>query len=177
MVEDDHQGAMDGQQPGDGSRGGASITKKKKKTFINRNMKFEGRCDDLKGYVYDYTDARNAADTYVQTTKEVAEYVGRTYKMGAETRVAIERLRVPALPEPAAPPVGAAPTQQRLWEERCREHVKKEGILEGSLKSAYSLVYGQCAEVIRQKLRARADYDAMSTRGDVLLLLRNIKAI
>lgn len=52
---------------------------------IPRPAKFEGKCDDLKGYIYDCVDGKQA-DAYTKTTKEIAEYVGRTYKYGSDAR-------------------------------------------------------------------------------------------
>jgi hypothetical protein len=49
-------------------------------TRLNR---FEGRCDDLKGHVYDSIDARQA-DQYTKMTREIAEFLGRTYKFGMD---------------------------------------------------------------------------------------------
>ena len=51
----------------------------KKHEAPNRSTKFEGRCDELKGYVYDYGESKNASQ-YIQTTKEISTYVGRTFK-------------------------------------------------------------------------------------------------
>ena len=47
------------------------------KNAVPRQPKFEGKCDKLKGHVYDCSDARQA-DLFIKTTKEVAEFVGRT---------------------------------------------------------------------------------------------------
>jgi hypothetical protein len=49
-------------------------------------MNFEGKCDDLSGYIYDCADPKQAVDMYTNTTKEISEYVGRTYKYGGEMR-------------------------------------------------------------------------------------------
>lgn len=43
----------------------------------NRYPKFEGRCDDLKGYVFDLIGSRSA-DGYTKTVKEIADHVGQT---------------------------------------------------------------------------------------------------
>ena len=42
-----------------------------------RSNQFEGRCEDLKGHIYDSADARQA-DQYTKTTREIAEFIGRT---------------------------------------------------------------------------------------------------
>ena len=47
------------------------------KTVPSRQPKFEGKCEHLKGHIYDCSDARQS-NLFVKTTKEIAEYVGRT---------------------------------------------------------------------------------------------------
>ena len=78
-----------------------------------RQPKFEGKCEDLKGHIYDCSDSKQA-DIYTRTTKEVAEYVGKTYKYGNDVRLAIESLSPPAIQEPNDPPQGASRTQERM---------------------------------------------------------------
>jgi hypothetical protein len=48
------------------------------RTQVQQQPKFEGKCTDLKGHIYDYSNARQA-DLYAKTTKEIAEYVGKEY--------------------------------------------------------------------------------------------------
>ena len=48
--------------------------------------KFEGKCDELKGHIYDCSHAKQA-DQFTKTTKEISEYVGRTYKHGGDIRL------------------------------------------------------------------------------------------
>jgi hypothetical protein len=71
--------------------------KTKDLTTANETMKmnFEGKCDDLSGYIYDCADPKQAVDMYTSTTKEISEYVGRTYKYGGEMRQVIMKLQKP----------------------------------------------------------------------------------
>jgi hypothetical protein len=46
-----------------------------------RAKRFEGKCEELKGHVFDSVDACQT-DQYTKTIKEIVEYVGRTYKYG-----------------------------------------------------------------------------------------------
>jgi hypothetical protein len=48
---------------------------------IIKQVKFEGRSDAMKGHVYDCSDAKQS-DQFTKTTKEVADYIVRTYKYG-----------------------------------------------------------------------------------------------
>ena len=67
--------------------------------------RFEGREPTLKVHVYDYTGERNP-EQWIRTTKEIATYVGRTYKKyTADFTEAIQTLvltdpNVPDAPDP-----------------------------------------------------------------------------
>jgi uncharacterized membrane protein YcgQ (UPF0703/DUF1980 family) len=48
------------------------------KKAIVQQPKFEGKCKELKGFIFDCSDSKQA-DIFVKTTKEIAGYVGRTF--------------------------------------------------------------------------------------------------
>jgi hypothetical protein len=84
-----------------------------------RLPKFDGRCDDLKGHIYDCKGGLQA-DQYAKTTKEIANYVGRTYKQGADIKMAIKAIDtgLPAIIQPADPQVNASAARTRIWEKQ-----------------------------------------------------------
>ena len=69
------------------------------KGFAPRVPKFEGKCPDLKGHIYDASDARQS-DHFIKTTREIGEFVGRTYKYGGDIRLAVEKLSRPTMTPP-----------------------------------------------------------------------------
>ena len=77
---------------------------------ITRQGRFNGRCEELNGNIYDCTDIRQA-DQYTKTTKEIAEYIGRNYKYGMDTRLAIENLQYVAAKMPEDPEDNATKTE------------------------------------------------------------------
>ena len=62
-----------------------------------------------------------------------------------------------------------------MWEKKVDKHVKKEALLESNLKTLYSIVWGQCSDIMRQKIQALPTHETMSLTGDGLGLLRAIK--
>ena len=76
-----------------------------------KEPKFEGRCSDLAGHIYDCANTRQA-DVYAKTTREIAEYVGRTYTYGTDVKIAVEKLAIPTLNMPADPPTDATLSQK-----------------------------------------------------------------
>ena len=53
---------------------------------------FEGKCSQLKGYIYDCSDTQKI-DAYATSTKEISEYVGREFKKGSDIQWSIENLQ------------------------------------------------------------------------------------
>ena len=67
----------------DGGQSGDDKKDKKRHGFTSSKsyakVKFEGDCDDLKGFIYDWSDLQQT-DMFMKTNKKVAEYVGKKYK-------------------------------------------------------------------------------------------------
>jgi hypothetical protein len=63
-----------------GSGGGQSNRRNSnrhpRRNQTRRETRFEGSCDDVKASIYDVTAGK---DTFLKTTRKVAEYVGREY--------------------------------------------------------------------------------------------------
>jgi hypothetical protein len=144
--------------------------------IVQRQVKFEGKCEKLKGYIYDCTDVHQS-DMFMKTTKEIDEFVGSTYKQGGDICQAVEGLSLPNLQEPPDPPDDATKTQLRMWEKKVDEFVKRQLQLEENIQTLYSLVWGQCTDIMHQKIEALDVFTNMSEDKDGLELLRAIKDI
>ena len=106
------------------------------KHVVPRQLKFEGKCDDLKGHRYDCSDARQS-DMFMKTTKEIGEYVGRTYNYGGDIQLVVENLEIPVMAESNDPPENAPRTQERIWEKQVDEFVKLCRYLAENVKTLY----------------------------------------
>jgi hypothetical protein len=116
-------------------------------------------------------------DIFVKTIKEIAEYVGRTFKKGSNIRLAIENLSLPARPYRKTQPATRARLSLKSgWEKEVDEYVKcKTYYLADNMQRVYSLVWGQCTYVMRQKLKVLPTYKQLTTGGDQLGFLKPIK--
>ena len=56
-------------------------------------------------------------------------------------------------------------------------YVKRDGILDENLQKAYSLIHGQCTELLKRKLKTSANWETVSSQYDMLGLLDEIKTI
>jgi hypothetical protein len=138
--------------------------------------RLQEKCDELKDHIYDCSNLRQA-DVYSKTTKEIGEYVGRTYRYGSDIRRAVQTLTMPVMTIPADPAEGSPRSIERMWEKKIDEFVKLELALEENLRTLYTLVWGQCTEIVRARLEALGSYVAMSEELNSLALLKAIKSI
>ena len=64
-----------------------------------RHTQFTGRTEGLEDAIYDI-GISNQADMFMQTTKKIANYAGRTLKESQDTRLAIENVEDVDVPRP-----------------------------------------------------------------------------
>jgi len=143
-------------------------------TRPRQQVKFEGRIEALKGYIYDCTDSRQA-DQYVKTTREIAGYVATALKNGNDVRTAIETMSIPKMDLPSDLPANATAAQKRHWEKRIDEISKKELILEENMKTLFSIIWGQVSDVLKHRIQALKDFKRMNSEGDALALLTALR--
>jgi len=140
----------------------------------NKQNKFEGRVEALKGHIYDCTDNRQA-DLYISTTREIAGYVATALKNGNDVKLAIENLKVPVMVLPNDLPANATAAQKRHWDKKVDEISKKEMILEENMKTLFSIIWGQVSDVLKHRIQAHEDFKKMNSEADSLALLAALR--
>jgi hypothetical protein len=139
-------------------------------------QKFQGKCDNLKGFVYDCSDGKQS-DRFNLGTKEIAECVGREYQYGGNIRWTIENLERFKEEEPKELDTTATGVQKRMWERRVDEYIKRENKLRENCRTAYSLVTGQRTEHMRAKLEAAPGFNELKSKFDLIGLVKTIKGL
>jgi hypothetical protein len=120
---------------------------------VTRELKFNGKCDSLIGFVYDCSDGKQS-DRLNIVTKEIAEYVGRDYPYGGDIRWTIQNLELFKEEEPSELAASSSVLKKRMWKKRVDKFIKRENKLKDNCQMAYSLVIGQCTAYMRAKLEA-----------------------
>jgi hypothetical protein len=136
---------------------------------------FQGRCDDLKGHIFD-CDGRQI-DRYTVTMKEMAEHIGSSFMYGADIRWSLEHEQLFVIPKPQKLPDKADAIDKRIWEKEIDEYVKRKGKLEENCRKLFSLVLGQCTDYLKAKLESLASYPSMKENFDVFQLIKSVKGV
>jgi hypothetical protein len=138
---------------------------------------FRGRCDSLPSTAIYDCSVHNQADLYAQTNKEIAIYAGSKLTCGNDTKLSLESMAKVKLVKPKDPPDDAGKTDLKIWESQCINYAKRSNHLEENLKTVYTIVYGQCTELLKTRLQSLPKFEVARVSGDVISLLRMIKEV
>jgi len=143
----------------------------------NQN-KFRGKVEELSEYVYDISGVRDGADDFYRTTREIGEYIARTYKNGGEFRRAFDPtvLAFDTLTPPSDPADRTDLMQIEIWKLSIRDHREKVKTRDELEKQAYALVLGQCSPTVRSRLEASPKWSSTDAASDVIALLKMIRS-
>ena len=145
--------------------------------------KFKGNSTELAGSIFDCSDYKQA-DTYVTTLKHISEYVGAEYKHGGDIRSSIINEVRMVIPIPTHPvyvnPDALTPAervQEMIFKGEIDAFIKRRSILSDNIQKAYSLILGQCTDLLQSKLKQQANWEAILQAQDALALLALIKTV
>jgi hypothetical protein len=124
---------------------------------IAQRTKFEGRCKDLEGYVYDICGAQQA-NQYMKTTEEIGLYVGQHYLHGADIGTAVRTLARPVIEDLADPAQDASLAVKKRWEDQLKRWNHRMDTLKENISKLYNLVWGQCSDALRAKIEAQPEF-------------------
>jgi hypothetical protein len=138
--------------------------------------KFEGKCDSLKGYVFDCVDGQQS-DRYNVTIKEVAQYIDREYLYGGVVRWKIKNEKRCKVPMPEDLTDDTMATKKRVWERHIDESFKCDNYPMDNLETAFSLVMVKCTEFMWAKLDGLKGYRAIKDSFNLIDLIKAIKGL
>ena len=138
--------------------------------------KFKGNSTALEGYIFDCSDSKQA-DKFITAIKRILEHVGTEYKYGGNICSSVENSTRFAIPLPVVPDDTANDLTRSVATKKIDIYVKWDGILDENLQKEYSLIFGQCTELLKSKLKSSIKWDAMSSTYDMFALLEAIKTI
>ena len=147
------------------------------------SSRFKGNCLSLEGQIFDCSDYKQA-DKYQSTVKRISEYVGSEFKHGGDIRSSIVNEAKITVPLPISPMImdPDAPTVPEklllmIFKGEVDAYIKRRAILDDNVQKAYSLILGQCTDLLQSKLKQQRQWLLTSLDQDAIALLALIKAI
>jgi hypothetical protein len=155
---------------------------------VNKNMAGEhrskqsndngGAVGDLNGKVYGLATVGKQANQYTNTTKAIAEYVGREY--GYEMKLLVQQGKESEPVEPLYPSAGTGGStvsdqDKAIWSKKYDLFLKKQDRYEDNKAKVFSIVFGQCEKAMKNQVESDPKYQSVETTNDVAGLLKIIK--
>jgi hypothetical protein len=143
---------------------------------IAQKAKFEGRCKELEGHVYDICGSQQA-NQFMKTTEEIGLYVGKTYSHGGDIATAVRTYAKPVFETLEDPPDDAPIATKKRWELQLKRLNDQEDKLEENIAKLYSLVWGQCSDGLRAKIESLKEFAEIRDYMEGIELLKLIKTL
>ena len=115
----------------------------------NPNGRYKGKCEEIADHVYDVGAAGESKELFTATTREIAEYVARTYENAAEFRIALITTQLPTIVPPEDLDANAGLGAVEMYKLDLREYRDKLTHRKNNLGKIFPLILGQCSRTIR----------------------------
>lgn len=86
-------------------------------------------------------------------------------------------MKMPILERPEVPDDDADETDMAIWNEDIKDYAKRKRALRGNLAAIQAVIWGQCSEAMKAKLKSIDGYEQSMSDDDCEWMLKNIKAI
>eukprot|EP00957_Ditylum_brightwellii_P102106 7782903-Ditylum_brightwellii.AAC.1 len=139
-----------------------------------RTPRFQGSCKDLKGWVFNSMDSQGA-DKFDVVQDKISCYIAIKFTYSTELKSSTNKLQQISIDKPSAPEADALQLDKDIHKEEICKYMKEKKALKRVSKQAYSLVWGQCLQPMREKLKTMMDFGIIADKENVVDLLKAIK--
>ena len=148
----------------------------------NRNQgpanqsRFQGQEPSLKDCTFDYSED-SQSKRYIRNIELLVGYIGTNYnRHNMHFQKAVEQLELPDPPPVKRPKDMKDLIEVEEWKLNYKAREEQMLVYEGFRSSLFSLLLGQCTPLLRDKLRAKSEYQPIQDKRDGVALLKLIKA-
>jgi hypothetical protein len=115
-----------------------------------------------------YAKSVEALESYVKKCLTFLEDVSNLF---------LEEMKEPNLVEPVDPGTSATKLQELKYIEQVKLFVKREVALVSNLATMHAVIWGQCSESMKAKIKGLKDYKVKTEANDCFWLLKQLKAV
>jgi hypothetical protein len=140
---------------------------------------FKGHTIEMNGHVFECFHEGTKQGQFTKTLEALGEYIAKNIKNPGDMMSLTEELTTPTVTRPNAldDKEKADVLTYTIWLEEVSAYTKRLGIIRQNMKAVFAVIWGQCSESLKDKVKSLADYKSKVTEGDCVWLLTHIKAI
>jgi hypothetical protein len=140
---------------------------------------FKGAISEMNGHVFECHGEAYSAAQFHRTMEELQTYCSQKYKYGEDISTLVRSLEDVDMKQylPTDPPAGASRSEEEVWKTEISDFVKRKSQFKQNKSALFSVVWAQCSEAMKAKLRSLDDFNTWEKTRDCLLLLKAVKSI
>jgi hypothetical protein len=168
------RGGRGGRGRGRGGRGGHG----RGGTRRNRQTTFKGSTDDMNGNVFECHEEQTDRRQYAKTLEALQGYVKKNLKFADDLApLFATTMTNPAIVRPTNEGVPGDPTDDMIFKEEIKEYVNRLRGMKDNMATIQAVLWGQCSESMKSKVKSIDGYDDRATANDCFWLLKQVKAV
>jgi hypothetical protein len=134
---------------------------KRQEGITGRGVKsdFKGVTDDMGGYMFECYEEQNDRRQYAESLES---YVKKKLQYSEDlASLFVEAMKEPKVPLPTDPTAGSATfttLDDMIYVEEVKQYVKRKMALTSNLAMIHVVVWGQCSDAMKAKIKSLTDY-------------------
>jgi hypothetical protein len=115
---------------------------------------------------------------FPKTLEALGEYAAKNLKYPEDLKsIFAETMAAPNIIEPADLPTTSTKRQEVIWEAALKSYSRRSEELRNNLTTFYAVIWGQCSEAMRTKIRALDTFSSQNKDNNCIWLLNEIKGV
>jgi hypothetical protein len=131
----------------------------------------------MNGHVFQCFNETNISNQFAKTVEVLAEYIAKHIKFPGDMSSLTEDLTLPTLTAPVLLPATADELEKLLWKQDVVQYAQRRAYLADNHKAVYAVIWGQCSEALRAKIKSHEEYLEKKAASECGWLLKEIKGI
>jgi hypothetical protein len=135
----------------------------------------------MNGNMFDCYDEQQDRRQYAKSVEALESYVKKHLKFSEDmSNLFMEDMAAPVVKEPNDPTENgrtATKLQEMVYIEQVKGYVKRLSTMTSNLATVHAVLWGQCSDAMKAKIKALKSYKEKAELNDCFWLLKQLKAV
>ena len=159
-------------------RGGRGTGGRFGATSVSTRNNFKGTTEEMQGNVFECHNEQRDRRQFAKSMEHLEIYSKKKFQHFQDLAPLFAvNMSTPVVPIPAEPIDEPTEMSRIIWKEAVKSYCSCTTALTGNLAALYAVIWGQCSESMKAKLKAARDYVDRAASNDCFWLLKQIKSV
>ena len=166
------RGRGGGRGRGTGGRGGQQTS------ATPRSTNFRGATAEMNGHVFQTSEEQPNRMQHKTSVEALESYVKKHLKFAEDLAPLFAfTMDEPEIEMPVEPRANPSRTEDMIYAEQIKQYVKQQAALTSNLAATHAVMWGQCSETMKTRVRTLSKYRERAEGNDCFWLIQKIRAI